>query len=223
MFLQNVNPAELSPNPWNTNQVGPDNMERLTASLERHGWVKPVLARRTDDGLQILGGQHRVEAAISLGHDTVPVIILEDVSDDRAKEIGLIDNARYGEDDAIGLSELLSELGGAGQMAEFLPISDAELAMLGTQMDEDDIDDLLGETDTRPDPEPSRPVKTHQVMRFKVPLADVDEVTEFFERIMREQGFTESDSLTNAGDALTWAAHRFAHALDDVFETEDVE
>lgn len=205
MNLLQLNPDLLDPNPWNTNSVGPENMEKLCASLERNGWVRPVLARQLEDGrYQILGGQHRVEAARSLGHDTVPVIVLSDVSERKAKEIGLIDNARYGEDDAIGLAELLNELGGR-EVADFLPLGDADLAALGTEISDDDIDSLLNEDD-QPDPDdkPARPAKTHDVMRFKVPLGDADDVREVIEQIMKEQGFTGDDSLTNAGDALVW-------------------
>ncbi len=206
MNLQQISPNDLRPNPWNTNSVPPDAMEKLVASLERHGWVKPVIARRSGAGLEILGGQHRVEAAKQLGHDTVPVIVLENVSDHRAKEIGLIDNARYGEDDATGLAELMEELGGVFEMAEFLPIGDVEMAALSTQIDDDEIENLLSdEPEDKGGEEPEKkPSKTHQIMRFKVPIEDADDVTDHFEKIMQEQGFTEADSLTNAGDALVW-------------------
>jgi len=205
MNLQQIDPSDLNPNQFNTNVVAPAEMEKLTASLERYGWVRPVLARRTDDGLEILGGQHRVEAARELGHDTVPVIILEDISDTRAREIGLIDNARYGQDDAIGLAELLEEVGGAQMMSEFLPIGEDDLASLTTDIDDDEIENLLSDDEPVDTSERQKPVKTHQIMRFKVPISDADKVQDFFERIMDFQDFTDGDSLTNAGDALVYA------------------
>lgn len=206
MHLQQISPHDLRPNPWNTNSVQPEEMQKLIASLERHGWVRPVLARRSGATIEILGGQHRVEAAKELGHDTVPVIVLSDVSDDRAKEIGLIDNARYGQDDATALSELMEELGGVLEMAEFLPIGESEIAALSTEIDDDEIENLLNEDEGEKDREekPSKPTKTHQTMRFKVPIADADDVQDKIEKIMEDQGFTDSDSLTNAGDALVW-------------------
>lgn len=207
MNLQHINPKDLRPNPWNTNSVPPDAMEKLVASLERHGWVRPVLARKNGPSLEILGGQHRVEAAKELGHETVPVIVLENVSDDRAKEIGLIDNARYGEDDANGLASLMEELGGVMKMAEFLPIGEAEIAALSTEFTDDDIENLLSDDDKNdkdPEEEVKKPTKTHQIMRFKVPIGDADEVKDVFDKIMSDQGFEDQDSLTNAGDALVW-------------------
>ncbi|MFH3733079.1 chromosome partitioning protein ParB, partial [Acinetobacter baumannii] len=47
-------------------------------------------------------------------------------------------------------------------------------------------------------------VQTHQIMRFKVPIEDVDAITKLIEKTIKAQGFTESDSLTNAGDALVY-------------------
>ena len=213
MKLLNIDPKDLSPNPWNTNQVDPDNMERLSASLERHGWVKPALVRETALGFQILGGQHRVEAAIDLGHDTVPVINLGDISDVKAKEIGLIDNARYGQDDALELAELLTDLGGPDALAVFLPIGEEDLANLATEIDDEDIDDLLN-GDDEPSEKQEKPKKTHQIMRFKIPVADADEVQDFFEKIMDNQDFTEADSLTNAGDALLHVVKTFMPGVE---------
>jgi hypothetical protein len=45
---------------------------------------------------------------------------------------------------------------------------------------------------------------THQVMRFKVPLDDAPALTRLIERVMKEQGYTEDDSMTNAGNALVY-------------------
>lgn len=208
MNHQDVDPRDLKPNPWNTNVVNPENMLKLATSLERFGWVRPILTRSLPDGsLEILGGEHRAETAISLGHETVPVIILDGIDDRRAKEIGLIDNARYGADDATGLASLLEELGGHDVVA-YLPFSDEELATLTTTID---IDlDSLGFEKPEAEPDDKRPPKTHTVMRFKVPIEDADDVANLISRIQSEQGFTESDSLTNAGDALTWLSDSYS-------------
>ena len=210
MDLQQIDPLALAPNPWNTNQVAPEERVKLKASLKRNGWVKPVLVRETEDGLQILGGAHRVEIALEMGQDSVPVLNLGQIDDQKAKEIGLIDNARYGQDDATALAELLEDLGGVSEMAAFLPIGDAEIAALSTEIDDDDIESLLNDDDPQQGAEkPERKVKTHQVMRFKVPMSDADAVQDFFERVMQDQGFTDGDSLTNAGDALVHVVQEF--------------
>lgn len=212
MELKEVDPNDLLPNPWNTNSVPPEAMEKLVASLKRHGFVKPVVCRDLDGDLQILGGEHRVLAARELGY-TVPVAVLYNVSDEKAKEIGLIDNARYGEDDAYELSELLSELGGIQLMSEFLPFGEGEIAALSTNIDDDEIENLLSDEpeDTEIDDKPVKPTKTHQIMRFKVPVQDADAITDLIEKIMSDQSFDEADSLTNAGDALVWLAQEYSN------------
>ena len=209
MQLIEVAPSDLSPNPWNTNHVSASSQHKLVESLRRHGFVRPVIARSLEDGtLQILGGQHRVEAAVTIGLTQVPVVILPNIDERRAKEIGLIDNARYGEDDAIGLAELISELGDPDDLASFLPFIDQELALLNKHA-EIDLDTLgLDEEEQSQPAREKRAAKTHQVMRFKIAVEDADEVADYIRMVQQTQGYTESDKLTNAGDALVWIVHR---------------
>ena len=216
MKLLHSDPRSLSPNPWNPNHVSPEGMERLTESLRRHGWVKPAIVRETDTGLEILGGQHRVEAAIYLGHTEVPTLNLGRLTDERAKEIGLIDNARYGTDDADALAAIIKEIG-KDVASEFLPFSDAELAALAVDIDVDDIDDLIDGVDDAgsEDEKPERKPKTHTVMRFKVSVEDEDLIRELIEEIKMEQGFVEDDDLTNAGDALVHLAKQLKEVEDE--------
>jgi len=219
MQLNYINPRELIPNPWNSNNVSPEGMERLYSSLKRHGFVKPVIVRERPDGvLEILGGQHRVEAAISMGFEEVPTLNLGEVSDARAKEIGLIDNARYGSDDANALADILKEIGKDVDVASFLPFTDAELAALATDLTVDDIDSLLGEDDGSKDEPEERAEKkppTHTIMRFKVGREDEGIVRDLINDIMKEQNFTEEDELTNAGDALVFLAQTMKEVEDE--------
>ena len=199
-----VAPSDLFPNPWNTNHVSPSSQQKLVESLRRHGFVRPVIVRKLDDdSLQILGGQHRVEAAKTLGLSSIPAVVLSNVDERQAKEIGLIDNARYGEDDVLSLAELLSELGNADDLASFLPFVDQELAMLNKHADID-LDTLGLEEEPETPAREKRAGKTHQVMRFKIAVEDADEISNFIREVQQTQGYTESDKLTNAGDALVW-------------------
>lgn len=214
MELKSVDPRTLSPNPWNSNQVSPDGMVKLQASLERHGWVKPAIVRELPTGgLEILGGQHRVEAAIALRHETVPVYNLGQIDDVRAKEIGLIDNARYGSDDADLLSQIIKDIGEV-EVAEFLPFSDAELAALQTDFTEDDIDAMIEgvEDDKGTEEKVKREPPTHTIMRFRVHKSNEDMIRALIEEVKLEQGFVDEDELTNAGDALAYIAKELRDA-----------
>lgn len=199
-----VNPASLKKNPWNTNVVAPENERKLDESLKRLGVFKPILCRELPDGsLQILGGEHRAESAIRLGMKEVPVVNLGSISDERAKEVMLVDNGRYGDDDALRLAELLSEMGSVDEIASFMPYSDADLTAIfsSTSIELDDLE--IPDNEELPPTLPTeKPVQTHQIMRFKVPVDDVHRITAAIERAMKEQGFTDEDSLANAGNAL---------------------
>lgn len=202
-----ADPRELRPNPWNTNIVSPENEAKIDESLRRHGFIKPIIVRRLADGtMQILGGAHRRDAAIRLGLKEVPIFDLGHISDKKAKEIGLIDNARYGADDTLGLAALLEELGSPDDLSTFLPYTDTDFASIfsSATIALDDLD--LPDDDGTPAPSaPKAPaVQTHQVMRFKVPVEDCKDIQDKIEKVMKRQGFTDSDQLTNAGDALVW-------------------
>lgn len=200
-----ANPESLVPNPWNSNVVSPDNDSKLEESVKRFGMFKPIIVRELLDGsLQIIGGEHRAQVAQRLGHVTIPIINLGVLDDKKAKEIGLVDNGRFGEDDSYKLAELISSLGdNADDLASFMPYTDADLNSIFTNSSIalEDLDALGLPTEEVELPS-EKTIQTHQIMRFKVPIKDVDAVTQKIEKAIKVQGFDDSDSLTNAGDAL---------------------
>ena len=207
-----ASPKDLQPNPWNTNHCSPELENRLDASIRRLDMFKPIVVRTLPDGsLQILGGQHRAESAIRVGLEQVPIYNLGQISDQKAKEIGLVDNSRYGSDDSLQLANLLRELGDVSDLGEFMPFSDADFANIfsSTEIDLDmlDIPDDRLEKEVPSTPAPAS-VQTHQTMRFRVPIEDVENLSAKLEKVMRAQGFTEADSLTNAGDALVFVLNQ---------------
>lgn len=205
-----VDPRSIQPNPWNTNVVSHENEVKLRASIERNGMFKPVLVRELADGtLQSLGGWHRAEQAAEIGLKEIPAIILGNISDERAKEISLADNARYGIDDTLKLSELLGELDVA-TIEEIMPWSHNDIvaltASLAVNVDDLDLDEPVMPTDhdQEKDPLPSKPAKTHQVMRFRLAIADAAAIGAKINAAMVQEGFNTADDLTNAGDALAF-------------------
>lgn len=208
-----ANPAALQENPWNPNEMDAINEEKLLNSVDEFGLFKPILCRELEDGtLQILGGQHRNRAAVLKGYDEVPVINLGQMSDDRAKKIGLVDNGRYGEDDIEKLAAVFAEIGSPEDIVNILPIGMDEFEnIFGKNIEETDFDDLIPDDDDEAainaavaELETGLTLKTHQIMRFKIQVEDAAAIQAFINRTQREQGFTDSDSLTNAGDALVY-------------------
>lgn len=213
LTVQDMHPSALRPNPWNTNVVSPENERKIEASLERFksigGFFKPIIVRETPTGLEILGGQHRWEASVRLGYESVPVANVGPIDDRMAKEIGLADNGRYGEDDLAGLSALLTELGGADEVMSFLPYTEADMNQIFSASSIN-LEDLGGAPEEKPiDLEALGGGPGTQVLRFKVPIEDASWITTMLETVAKRQGYTGDDSMTNAGNALV-------HALNEL-------
>jgi len=202
-----LNPHDLQANSWNSNYMSPENEAKLDASIRRLGMFKSVIVRETLEGYQIIGGEHRWESAKRVGLKTISVINLGSIDDQKAKEISLADNARYGADDTVALANMLNEMDIA-DIAQFLPFTDTDVALIFSSKDIalDDLElDEKFETSEDTTLEITKPIKvpkTHTIMRFKVGLKDAEKISELIARTQVHEGFTASDELTNAGDAL---------------------
>jgi len=220
--LLNLDPEKLVPNSWNTNIVSPDNEAKLEESIKRNGLFKPVVVREVNGTYEIIGGEHRWHIAKKIGLSEIPVVNLGQIDDKRAKEISVLDNARYGADDTLSFAELLKTLGDVGELQSFLPFADEDLTTIFSStdiaLDDLDIDGNFESPGDQPDPEPpaAKAPKTHTQMRFKVSLGDAERLTALIAKTMKAQGFTTQDDLTNAGDALV-------HLLVGQFESRSTQ
>lgn len=76
--------AELNPHPLNPYRVKNDEkMQELSASIEKYGVLIPVIARKKDDGYELIAGHRRHFAAQQAGLDHIPVLVM-DMDDDEA-------------------------------------------------------------------------------------------------------------------------------------------
>jgi len=213
MKFEEMDPRSIEPSPWNTNVVSHENEEKLKAAIERLGMFKPIIVREIEDpsGVrrQCLGGWHRNEQAIELGYATVPVCNVGVIDDVKAKEISLVDNERYGVHDTLKLSGLLEDLD-LGDIEAFMPWTtrdiDAMTASIAVEIESLDLDPALpDEDDDAPEDTPAPKVaKTHQLMKYRVPLGDAGKISALIKRTMTEEGFTADDDMTNAGEALAF-------------------
>lgn len=210
--IDHVDPTLLRQNPWNPNVVDPINQLKLEASIQKNGIKRPIVVRELEDGtLQIIGGQHRTMAAIALSMPLVPVINRGRISDADAKKETLIDNFRYGSDDVFKFSELLQdpEIGSAAELLATMPIDEEELAgyfaHISAESVEAEIDDILSDEEEKAetiDLGATAPTRTHQIIRFRVSIEDAAKIAELMRKTRAENGYTESDDMTNDGDAL---------------------
>jgi ParB-like chromosome segregation protein Spo0J len=214
--MMQLDPGVLQPNPWNTNIVTPENEAKLEESIKRLGFFRPAVVREIANSTnseivsyQILGGEHRAQVAAKIGLATIPVMNLGAIDDLKAKEIGIADNSRYGMDDQIAFADLIRGMGNAEQLKDFLPYTEHDFADLFTTS-EIDLDSLgleenfekEAENDTAEEPVEPKAPKTHSIIRFKVSNRDAESITALIERTKKDNGFTGSDELTNAGDGL---------------------
>ncbi|MEO1064809.1 MAG: ParB N-terminal domain-containing protein [Actinomycetota bacterium] len=119
----------LTPHPENPNQ---GDVGAIAVSIEEHGFFGTVLVQESTG--TILAGEHRWQAARSLGILEIPVTFV-DVDDDQARRILLVDNrtARIGLDDPNALATLLTTLAGT------------DTGLVGTGYDGDDLDQILSD------------------------------------------------------------------------------
>lgn len=204
--IQHVQADLLRPNPWNSNQVAPEMERRLRASIEKFGLYKPIIVRQVGKELEILGGEHRWRVARDLGFESVPVVNLGSIDDKTAKTIGLADNGRYGEDDAVRLAEILRDIG-IDEAELVLPYTQEDLAGMFSvaEIDFDSIGFDTGddELDAPTSAESTRAAATHELMRFKVPVEARESIQKFIEHVIDRNGYkVETDPMIAAGMAL---------------------
>lgn len=198
----------LKENPWNPNVVDPINQEKLERSLQQDGLQNPIIVRTLDDGtLQVLSGWHRTLAARKLGWEQIQCINVGTIDDAIAKKAVLIGNSRFGDDDPTLMASLLSSDDiSAEDLLSTLPFDEDALTAIfsheGINLDDLELDNE--EIDLEIDISESTSKKTHQIMRFKVSFDDAIAISDLIAKTKKEQGFSESDDLTNAGDALVY-------------------
>jgi ParB-like chromosome segregation protein Spo0J len=146
----------LTPAPWNPRSIKDERFQNLCDSMESDPdllWRRPILAQA--DGT-IYAGNMRYRAAQHLGMLEVPAVI-EDVSDQLARERALRDNQQWGQWEEDDLAALLEGLRADGTDLELLGFDERELQQLldrlgkdATLADPDDVPDLPEEPITKP-------------------------------------------------------------------------
>ena len=82
-------------------------LKELTASIEKHGVLLPILFRKNDKGeLVIVSGERRYQASLLAKNDTIPAILVEN----NAAEIALVENLLRVDLTAIEEAEALQRL-----------------------------------------------------------------------------------------------------------------
>lgn len=217
--LLEVDIDSIIPNQWNTNQVSPPNMDKLKNSIIKLGPFKPLIVRELGDKYEILGGEHRWLALKELGKTAVQVYNLGIVDDIKAKQISILDNERYGEDDAIGLDKLLQEIQQSldYNLSDIAPI-DVTLDIAVMPKSEIEIPqefaeefaalDEIGKKEdefsagVEKEARSKADANPFQTMRFKVSVEDAPKIITVIEQVVKVHGIKTGNEMENAGEAL---------------------
>ena len=153
--MHQMDPADLVPADYNPRKIEPHQMEALKRSLERWGFVEPVVLNSATG--HIVGGHQRVAAAMELAMAKVPVVKVKlDEIQEKALNIAL--NKISGDWEDATLAVLLGELQEADFDLPDLGFSDSELDDLLNWNDEEEEEDegidLEGDPDAIPEPPP---------------------------------------------------------------------
>jgi ParB family transcriptional regulator, chromosome partitioning protein len=83
----------IEPNPQQPRLAfNEETLQELSASVKEHGILQPILVRPLEGGrYQLIAGERRWRASKLAGLDTIPALI-EDIDDDTALEIAIIEN-----------------------------------------------------------------------------------------------------------------------------------
>lgn len=195
--------AELIPNPKNPNTHDERQINKLSHSIKKHGFVKGsvVIQKSTST---IIAGHGIIEALKKLGYDEVDVIEA-DLTDEQADAFLIADNhiASQSVIDDISLQKLINEL------------SDLNVPAIDFGFDQDDLDALAGrilawnpKEKEMPDlPEGDR--QPFQQMTFILTDDQVDIVKKALQLAKDNGGFSNTINENSNGNALARIAEAY--------------
>lgn len=82
----------------------------LKSSIERDGFLAPIVIRQRENRYEILSGNHRVIASREAGLAEIPCVLIEDCDDKRAARIAVNMNTVHGDPTAELLAPFLADM-----------------------------------------------------------------------------------------------------------------
>lgn len=118
-----ISADRIKASPWQPRRVFEDQaLQELAESIKVHGIIQPLVCRKLPDGeYELIGGERRLRAALSVGLEKVPVLLM-DTEDRQAAELALVENLQR-ED-----LNVIEEAEGYKALAEQFSLSQNEIA-----------------------------------------------------------------------------------------------
>lgn len=111
--VQTLRISDIEPNKNQPRKTfNTENLQQLADSMREHGVIQPIVVRSLPNGnYQITAGERRWRAAKMAGLTDIPVLIRDDLTDEQAAQIALIENLQRENlnpiEEAMGYKELM--------------------------------------------------------------------------------------------------------------------
>lgn len=132
---------ELVKADWNYKTDDEAKLKKLQENIKRNGQIENIIIRELDTGFfEIVNGNHRYEALLSLNQNNVMCYNLGKISDSQARRIAIETNETRFETDNIKLAELISEISQdftLEDLEETMPFNQTELTNFKELLDFD--------------------------------------------------------------------------------------
>jgi ParB family chromosome partitioning protein len=110
--------ALIDPNPEQPRRLfDEEQLERLAASVRRHGILQPVVVRRAGDRFELIVGERRFRAARAAGLSEIPAVVADVEPADRL-ELAIVENVQRHDLNPIELAHAYRALAEAGHTQE---------------------------------------------------------------------------------------------------------
>jgi len=196
--------SKLEPNEWNPNEQSDFIYLREKRSIEKFGFVMPVLVREVGDKLEILDGEHRYRAMREIHAEGIDIFTTPEkdhkipkgkiavknlgvVSDSAAKQLTILMNELHGEADTIKKADLIKGLADEvdfADLAELLPYPEDELKNL-IDLADFDWEDYKSGDETRPEDD-----ERWVTLKFRMAQDQAAIIQSAIERLVRQVPIT---------------------------------
>ena len=124
MHLTEIDVRNIEEAKWNPNQVNPESRSQLQVSIDRFGFVEPLVVRKISrDRYETVGGAQRLLVIRELGFETVDCVVVE-TDDAESRLLAQALNRISGTDDPVKRQsslELILKQIPKGEVLELLP------------------------------------------------------------------------------------------------------
>lgn len=141
MEIKNIKIEDITPNPWNPNEMTEAVFHHLKKEYKRIGYIQPVVVRPNKGKFEVIDGEHRYKAAKEFGLKSIKCVVVE-MDDNQAKITTINMNKIKGTDNPLKLYNLIQSLQEDIKIEDLsttINIPKSEIDMIGMMNDLPDI------------------------------------------------------------------------------------